>query len=629
MNLMKLFNFNYFKENIKKSKGLVLFLMLIVPLFNIISLALSLINIGSDSLFNFSDISIITYLAMYIVPIALAFILFGFVFKKKSVDFVLSMPLNRSTIFFTNILGGIILIFIFALLNSLIFGLFNIASVLVIPFKLIFDYFLYWFVAYIFMFLLTSLAISIAGNFMSSIVLILIIICLFPFLNISNILLDNQNSLNTYIKCNDKDCIPDNYKCFENEECQEKLKNNEYLISLTRLPENNYVAPLTFLNDDGLRFNLISLEKMLALSCVYLVLSYVIFLKRKMENNEMSFKYAWLHYLVKCITLLPVCFITYIFIKDDAVTGLVLSVVGIVFYSIIYDLITRKEIYKFFQSTFVSLCAFGLLIGFYSLNTTLFNKNSLDVSDIDYFVYNYHGHDIKVDDKELINSLIKGNGEYKTYTRLSMDMYANNKRYEAYLKTSFENIELLDALSEEELAKKMQQFDIKHFDYVEDIKLDKKLKKLIQETFNNGELKYSEDDVLLKAYDYKNHEYQELYIPSNLNKELDNYVLRLRSLEAIKQIKNAKEVHFYVYDENLETENYVFDYVINKNIISFMDYLQNENNKVTDDTLKIWAYARNEINIPIGNKNDFMEEYKKYRSKLENDEEFQNLIKGV
>ena len=71
MNLMKLFNFNYLKENLKKSRGLLLFLLIILPVLNITSLALSLVNMKEPELLSFQDLSFITYLGTYIIPVIL------------------------------------------------------------------------------------------------------------------------------------------------------------------------------------------------------------------------------------------------------------------------------------------------------------------------------------------------------------------------------------------------------------------------------------------------------------------------------------------------------------------------------------------------------------------------------
>lgn len=107
----------------------------------------------------------------------------------------------------------------------------------------------------------------------------------------------------------------------------------------------NFIAPLMIGNssNNSTIYNTTSLIKMLLLSIVYVVIGNFAFKKRKMENNETSFKNPFIHYLIKGITLFPICFITYAIIKEATGIGWLISIVALSIYSIIYDLITRKE----------------------------------------------------------------------------------------------------------------------------------------------------------------------------------------------------------------------------------------------------------------------------------------------
>ena len=159
MNLKALFKFNYFKENIRKSKGLLAFLLGIIPIVNILYLTVILTTEG-NILLDFNLLSFITYTGIFFIPLALSLNFFGFVFKKKSVDFIMSKPISRKSIFTTSTFGGILIILVFMLLNTFIFGLFNlIFENLTIPVALLFDYFLFWLISYIFIFTAINLAI--------------------------------------------------------------------------------------------------------------------------------------------------------------------------------------------------------------------------------------------------------------------------------------------------------------------------------------------------------------------------------------------------------------------------------------------------------------------------------------
>ena len=67
MNLTKLFNFNFIKENIKKSIGILLFLFFIIPIVNI----LYLFNMLNQQIYviNLIDLSKMTYFASFIFPL--------------------------------------------------------------------------------------------------------------------------------------------------------------------------------------------------------------------------------------------------------------------------------------------------------------------------------------------------------------------------------------------------------------------------------------------------------------------------------------------------------------------------------------------------------------------------------
>ena len=58
-----------------------------------------------------------TLLGTFILPIIISICLFNYIYKKKSVDFINSMPISRKSIFITNTILGIIII-IFFILNS-------------------------------------------------------------------------------------------------------------------------------------------------------------------------------------------------------------------------------------------------------------------------------------------------------------------------------------------------------------------------------------------------------------------------------------------------------------------------------------------------------------------------------
>ena len=378
MNLKALFNFNFLKENVRKSKGLLAFLLGVIPIINIIFLIV-LLTTSSSNLLEFDIVSFLTYVGIIFIPLSLSVTLFGFVLKKKSVDFILSKPISRKSLFITNTLGGILVILVFMIINTLIFGLFGLVfESLTIPFGLLVDYFLFWFISYVFMFTVINLAIVLSGNLITSVVVALIILLIVPYLNGINYITQDYYSGNNYIICENSDCKPESYYCYNDDDCEEHLLNNEYRLYYGKLLTYNFTAPLVMLNEaannNDTFYNSMSLIKMIVLSVIYFAIGYFVFKNRKMENNETSFKSSFVHYLVKGITLFPICLLTYAIIEGTYAIGILISVVGIIIYSVVYDLITRREIYKPIKSLGISILLFCLFTGVYSLYFQVFDN---------------------------------------------------------------------------------------------------------------------------------------------------------------------------------------------------------------------------------------------------------------
>ena len=119
MNLTSLFNFNYLKENIKKSKAIILLCMLLLPILNGIILLMHG-STGDNFVASIYDVSGIILFGMYVIPLVLSITLFSFIYKKGAVDFTLSMPINKRQIFLTNTIGGMAIILIMQIINFIV-----------------------------------------------------------------------------------------------------------------------------------------------------------------------------------------------------------------------------------------------------------------------------------------------------------------------------------------------------------------------------------------------------------------------------------------------------------------------------------------------------------------------------
>lgn len=185
MNLTKYFNFKYLLQNLKKSKGILTVLVLIIPVLTTLILISRNTNIYNTIIFEF-ELASINILGMYIIPFIISVILGGYIFKRKSVDFINSMPMNRRTIYFTNFIGGLLVIVAIqclSLVTNLICA--RIFTQIFIPTAMIFDSFIVMLISYIFVYSACMLAQTVSGNVFTQIVVVALILFLVPFMHIT------------------------------------------------------------------------------------------------------------------------------------------------------------------------------------------------------------------------------------------------------------------------------------------------------------------------------------------------------------------------------------------------------------------------------------------------------------
>lgn len=643
MNLKALFNFNFLKENVRKSKGLLAFLLGVIPIINIIFLIV-LLTTSSSNLLEFDIVSFLTYAGIIFIPLSLSVTLFGFVLKKKSVDFILSKPISRKSLFITNTLGGILVILVFMIINTLIFGLFGLVfESLTIPFGLLVDYFLFWFISYVFMFTVINLAIVLSGNLITSVVVALIILLIVPYLNGINYITQDYYSGNNYIICENPDCKPESYYCYNDDDCEEHLLNNEYRLYYGKLLTYNFTAPLAILNEaannNDTFYNSMSLIKMIVLSVIYFAIGYFVFKNRKMENNETSFKSSFAHYLVKGITLFPICLLTYAIVEETGAIGWLISIVGIIIYSVVYDLITRREIYKPVKSLILSALLFFLFTGVYASYFKVFDNPEKVIKKVDSITY----EGMKITDTDLINNIIKSlldkNTTESSYV-YNFIFTSGNTQYEVTADIN----ETLNNLLQDELniwnKEKIKKFDFNRIHYMEYndtmIPITKELKNIIKDNIHKIDEfdidSLSETDTLY-LYSYHNHHYESVMIPIKLDSELFNKIITYQNELFIKfreKIDYELSYNLNAYDSDVfsDEDYYVFDYVIRSNMTKFINYLKNDNKiDANKDLTYIRVYDMNKAyTITISDVQLFKEEFDSYKENLKDNKEYQRLV---
>ena len=583
MNLMKLINFNFIKENIKKSLGILLFLFFIIPIVNI----LYLFNMLNQQIYviNLIDLTKMTYFASFVFPVVIAYILNNYLFKQNSLDFYLSKPINKRKLFFSNILAGLLLILVLLIINVIVFSLFNLTN-LSIPFALLFDYFIYTFILYSFIYIVITLAISLCGNFITALIVSIILIWSFPItLDVDKLL--SENYTETYIKF--------------------KGDNNEYYVDHIK----NIKHPLTLPSSYILKkeFNTADIIKTSLLSIIYIFAGYVLFKRRKMENITSGFKNESLHYVVKTISLLPFMLLNALFLKEKTIfTGLIITLAAI-FYYLIYDLLTQKKLYKPLKSAIIftwtyiilSLCFYGIIsaynkkqvINCNELTTTNAYSEYLTttVTSFDLIKNSFNNHS---DTSELFNI---NNNSYQIIVPLSSDAftsihkndlsnyikYINNASYKNTTAAYYNNYKL-----------NVDKLDL------DNIKIDK----------NNYRLG-------IKLYIYKNHEYQILTIPNNVNKKTMNYITTFLNEKFLSYNDTSKQIS--IINGNKDLTN-LLEYVSEKDDDALTNYLKKHYND---------EYKGEYIELIYNTNDNYITPFKYTIKDIESFEKFLNTYKDL
>lgn len=631
MNLMKLFNVNYLLQNLKKSKVVLSIFIGLIPILNTIILTM-LLTSNNNYVLGFTEISIINLIGIYILPTIISICLFNYIYKKKSVDFINSMPISRKSIFVTNTILGIIIFILMLLINILLILVLSTIFNVNIPLMMLVDYFWFFLVVYIFTYSATNLAMTISGNAITQIVVTLLIVFLVPFTTSYTKMLYNENiNTETLIECTTDNCIPDAYYCYDDLNCSINKELNRYNASLIPVKENNYTAPFgllygTLLGENNI-INTTSVIKMIILSIIYTVLGYFLFLKRKMEISETSFKNIHIHNLVKSLTLIPIVAFSYLILREEQIIFTIFVLVIMLIYYFLYDLITKKSIQKillsllYFVSTIVILTITFFIINKEQDNNLILKDNDIkEVSiNLNYYAGRYDNNKIYIDNKELITIITKeilnennhngqtnylttylktkDNKEYKVSIRVNNDIYdkiitllSEEKEYINYYK----NINI-----DEVYAVKIGNRIYSSKEGESYLKLiNDSMKKLSLKEFLELQQKYNNisDDFYIKLYTYENHDKQELSINGYINYDLLNSIVNSNNSLLKDNLTTNIPNNYYLYYVNSYIENnYNFDYYVlrsaKEEIYNFIT--KDINNKV--DMTK--EYIALEINI--------------------------------
>ena len=572
-------NFKYLYQNFKKSKTLLLFILVLVPIINIWMVGTNIIS--KDYVVDFSMLYKLSNIIAFILPTALAFILMGFVFKRKTVDFVMSKPISKKQIFISNFIGGFGFILVILLINSIGFIFLNLFTSLFIPFSVIIDYFCYSLVTYMFIFIISLLAIAISGNISGTFVVFLLLLLFGASISYINYDIKNKNTNVYYIS------ESENYKA-----------NLTYDYTL--------ITPLNYYKYDTYSTN--SVIKTLVLSVVYLVLAYIIFNKKLMENSEVSFKNKYLYNIIKILTYIPICYFAYLIFSSDNIF-LIISIIICVVYYIVYDLILRKKLENVYKKGGEFLIVSIFIFGAFVLIGKVYDEDKLldipEVVTLEFNDYDFnYVYTIKINDKNLISELINDN-IFDNYITMYFD---NNYFISKGISESLYG-KIINYADKNDLLDKYTTDNIIHITSANNkglvLPLDNKFKNMVIDELNNYDSDKLEKEYIY-LYKYEDHKIKYISLDIYNNLDILNYIKEIYNEEFLKNINN----NTIFINSDIE----YLDEIINENKDSFINFLEeHKNDKLTNDTLILYSG----LDRYFINKDVFLLEYDKYVAKEE------------
>lgn len=598
MNLTKLFNGKYLKQNLKKSKGLLTLLVLIVPVLTTLVI-ISQNSSKYECIMEEGVLASINIIGMYILPIIVSIILSGYIYKRNSVDFINSMPMNRKTIYFTNFIGGIFIILLIQIL-TLVVSLIctNIFTGLFLPIAMIIDCFVLMLFSYIFVYSATMLAQTVSGNILTQIVVTALILFLIPFTS----MIFSRNTLY-------------NGRQYE-------INSIGNVTQLIAEVDSEYTMPYRvisafYLGNNGM-YNTMSIAKMIILSIVYLIVGMILFEKRKMENVGTSFMTLKSHYFVKGLTLVPMVFMSAVLGARGVYLGIVLTLMLV--YYVLYDFIVNKKVkIKYTIIGFVSTVA--LLFAIYYCGNMLTDREKVEVFSVNDVEAIGIGNtrdlnsdrqlDILISDNELINKVFENTyGRDYFYSNQSVIMSKGDVTYRL-LKIKLKNGEEIsswvymeDSVYEEFFEKLKENDQYKEcFDF-KDVAIAVKYKLLSEEDTNKIKEVLKENYYQLRSnvYNYSDTINTTVYV-------YDNHELKEGSLDMIKYkevfdiiVKSLNENCYNSFKTNTERERNYNTNVARINMI-------NDEFNTSYNTIEVKDELINYINNHYQDECDYTKEY--------------------
>ena len=593
MSLIKSFNFNFLKQNIKKSKGAIILSLIIVPLIISMYLVVYGLELHTPEVVPTTTIGVIDIIFMYIIPFVYSALLFGFVFKKTSTDFMNSMPINRKTMFITNTIGGILLITLIQLLSGFFALLWGAVfkNLIIFP-SAVLDIMIVSWISYVFVFIASNLAMTFSGTHQAHFITAVLILFLVP------VCVELIGSIRKY----------ETYKNMEYNSSVYSYGYN-YDLSIVDGYQTTYYRTLENIKDYtmpfklfryGLQYSWESNLRMIGLSILYFVLGLKLYQRRKMEHSEETYESQKMHIFVKSLTLIPILLVVdRMNVYSESITGLIIAIIFCAIYYFIFDIISKRKIP--FATTVASFAVTVFVIQAMTtfLGNIEYRQSDVDADDIKsisigknsnssclyyYFVndseYAFDG-DYFIKDNQILELILDGRYKVLDPTTafldkggyVSKDIYFNIKLKngkEYYIETSIANKnynEIISILSRnEEYNEHMKKQIIKKNGIIQigndvvDNNTKRKIEKLMsQEDINIFSSNTNSVNYITKTV-YQGHKIVKYQIPLNNNEELLAVVADFANKQVLENIKGYQyNISVDVYDKSSSIGHYYGD----------------------------------------------------------------------
>lgn len=589
MNLMKSFNFRYAVENLKKSKSILIFLLVIYPVLSILSIFAS----GSVNQFTLRNISMFHIIGICFIPIIISACLFGFIHKQKSIDFTLSVPLSRKTIFVSNTLIGSLFLVFLVFLCAIGIYVSSLFTPYIIPVEMILDYIFIWSITYIFVYVITNIAMSVTGNKITQIVVTVIILLLIPLF--FDILFPQTGNSTICYEIGDLD------SCY--------YGSNDYTT--------NFIFPYNIIRTGNI-YNLVSFVKMIVIAIIGFFIGLKLFSRRKMEVNETSFEKLRTHNFVKALTMFPIIMLISNFIVNDIISVLeiAISLVVLIVYFVIYDFITRHSLSNIKTSILHFIVILVIMFPICILLSGNYNNYYIEKEDVKYIrtfddiesyklsldnqrfsLFNYYEVKDKDSIKLITEMIVKSEDysySYENNLQFKVEMDGHdylieknlteeefNELKEVVLKNGKRKTELLDDNYVYALSLGFGNYSVKT-NFTSDKKVLDAAKEVIKKDLPKKDYKLCED---LRLYAYKNGKVYSHIINSCKSDVLIKYVEEALISENKKAYDTIKKADSYkIFSDIYLSESYSKNN--NLNIDEFNEKVHNKHNAICDFILE-------------------------------------------